>query len=173
MKIIFLDIDGVLNSRKYFVETHKGNLVCHKVYDYTKEEDLAKLQMLKIDFYKLQLLKEIIRETDAKIVITSAWRNLSDWTLIEEYLTNKGLPIIGTTQSFGSRGEEIIDYLGNHEEIDNYIIIDDDMFLDFYELENNLVKTNYDDGLTYEQVFDAIDMLNCKRLKKSKINIEK
>lgn len=166
MKIIFLDIDGVLNSRKYFVETHKGNLVCHKVYDYTKEEDLSKLQMLKIDFYKLQLLKEIIRETDAKIVITSAWRNLKEWPFIEEILIQKGLPIIGVTSSFDSRGNEIRDYLRNHDEIDNFIIIDDDIFWDFFELENSLVKTNYDYGLTCEQVYEAIDMLNCKKVKK-------
>lgn len=166
MKIIFLDIDGVLNSRKYFIETHKGNLVCHKVYDYNKMDDLIKLFMLKIDFYKLQLLREIISYTNAKIVITSAWRNLKEWPLIEEILIEKGLPIIGVTSSFGSRGEEIRDYLKDNEEIDNYIIIDDDMFLDFYELENNLVKTNYDDGLTEENVYDAIDMLNYKRVKK-------
>ena len=166
MKTIFLDIDGVLNSRKYFIETYKCNLICHKVYDYTKMDDLVKLKMLKIDFYKLQLLKEIISYTNAKIVITSAWRKLSEWPLIEEYLVNKGLPIIGVTTSFGSRGEEIRDYLKDYEEINDFIIIDDDMFLDFYELENNLVKTNYDDGLTYEHVYEAIDMLNCKKVKK-------
>ncbi len=69
MKIIFLDIDGVLNSRQYDAErgTAEGN----------------------IDVSRLLLLKQLIDQTGAKIVLTSSWRRHWDpvgsvWTRLEK-----------------------------------------------------------------------------------------
>ena len=57
-KIIFLDIDGVLNSMDYFEQTKdcKG---------YTE-----------INPEKVKLLKEIVDRTGAEIVLSSTWRDL-------------------------------------------------------------------------------------------------
>ena len=60
MKIIFLDIDGVLNSIGW-VERTKG----------TAYEDKE------IDPSKVRLLKQIIDKTDAKIVLSSTWREVN------------------------------------------------------------------------------------------------
>lgn len=167
MKIIFLDIDGVLNSQNYFIKTHKDNLIYHKVYDYQNVEQYQKLKVLDLDFEKLELLKKIVGETNCKIVVTSSWRNLRFWPLVEEYLINKGLPIIDVTPCLNGRGEEIRTYLKEHGEIENFIILDDERFRDFNELENYLVKTDfYGDGLTEEHVYDAIEILNSKKEKK-------
>jgi len=164
MKVIFLDIDGVLNSQKYFIKTHKDNLIYHKVYDYKNLEDYLKLKLLEIDFEKIQLLKRITYETNAKIVISSSWRRLREYTLIEEALINKGLPIIDKTPHIGERGEEIRTYLKDHSEIEEFIILDDEIFRDFNELENHLVKTDfYNDGLEEYHVEEAIKILNRKR----------
>lgn len=86
---------------------------------------------------------------------------MTKWTLIEEHLINKGLPIIGTTPYIdGNRGEEIRAYLNEHEEIEKFIILDDERFKDFYELEDYLLKTDfYNGGLTEEHTEEAIKIL--------------
>lgn len=155
MKIIFLDIDGVLNYLNYFKYNNKLRLTYNKLL---KEDKYILLKtIIKIDIEKIFLLKEIIDRTNSKVVITSSWRKLTIYPLIEEYLINIGIPIIDTTKSLNSRGEEIIDYLNNHK-IDNYIIIDDDIFLDFNEeLLFHLIHTNfYNNGLDYDNKEEAI-----------------
>jgi len=171
MKVIFLDIDGVLNSQKYFIENHIPNLIYHQVYDYNIIENKQKLQVLELDFYKIELLKKIVFETNCKIVISSCWKNLSTYPLVEEYLVQKGLPIIGATPVANDRGEEIRTYLKEHQDIDGFIILDDEIFDDFDELENFLVKTSfYEDGLTEEHAEEAIYLLNnVKTRKKTKV----
>ena len=59
MKIIFLDIDGVLNS---------------EMYEWSRGEDRADNR---IDLSRVRLLKDIVSATDAKIVLSSTWR--LDW----------------------------------------------------------------------------------------------
>lgn len=60
MKIIFLDIDGVLNSESYF-----GTV------GYLSSSDIYYKQ---IDLCAVQLLKKIIDKTKAGIVLSSCWR---------------------------------------------------------------------------------------------------
>ena len=128
-KIIFLDIDGVLNCRKTFKERKEERVFYSKFLE-KSNYNLAKLAMCDIDFYKLQLLKYIVLETDAKIVISSSWKNLREYPLIEELLINKGLPIIGATPYINNkRGAEIRIYLSENE-VNDFIIIDDDIFDD-------------------------------------------
>lgn len=55
MKVIFLDIDGVLNSRKY-----------DSVRNWNEQTD--------IDVSRLPLLGEIVAATGAEIVLSSTWR---------------------------------------------------------------------------------------------------
>ncbi len=66
VNIIFLDIDGVLNSKNYFIERHPKVL---KLYKNNKSPDTISLKlkrmMLDIDLNKLNILKEIIKATGA------------------------------------------------------------------------------------------------------------
>ena len=59
MKVIFLDIDGVLNSDEYFDKIENLN-----VQGIERE----------IDVNKIKLLKRAVDETKAKVVLTSSWR---------------------------------------------------------------------------------------------------
>ena len=144
--IIFLDIDGVLNSDKFFEES-----------EYCNRSDINS-PLYDIDMNKLELLLDVVRETSSSIVITSSWRRLSIYPYVKKYLIDKGLPIIHETSYIeGKRGEEIRDYLNNND-VDNFVILDDEVFSDFNELTNYLVKTNfYEDGLTID---------NCNEIKK-------
>ena len=60
--IIFLDIDGVLNSKNYFTNYKK------KIKNVS---DIVR-QMSEIDVDKFNLLVDVIREVNAKVVITSS-----------------------------------------------------------------------------------------------------
>lgn len=158
-KIIFLDIDGVLNSQKTFIDNHKWKKIFVKIKT-NNIEDIVTREMLDIDLDKVFMLRDICNLTGAKIVISSCWRNLTYYILVEEKLISLGLPIIGTTPYIdNNRGEEIRKYLEENK-VDNFIILDDDIFKDFYELENYLIKTSfYEDGLTYDAVEEAVRVL--------------
>lgn len=76
--IIFLDIDGVLNSNKYFDSI--SNKECINPVDRL---------MLDIDVSKVKILLEVINKTNTKIVITSSWRRMKLYPYIKERLITK------------------------------------------------------------------------------------
>ena len=121
--IIFLDIDGVLNS-----------------YD-TKDRFQG---FVGIDDRLVAILKEIVDRTGAKLVLSSSWK--SEWTNAPElanderydtgkYLDSKlskyGLKILDKTKDEGiNRGFGIRKWLDEHEH-GNWIVLDDEVFPDF------------------------------------------
>ncbi len=165
-KIIFLDIDGVLNSCNTFIENKIVKNLYSKCLDRTYMNDLKWL-LLDIDFEKLQLLKQIVDITDAKIVISSSWKKLRLYPLVEEYLIQKGIPIIGTTKNIKSeRGKEIKTYIEENM-INDFIVIDDEIFDDYDDLIiNRLIKTDfYQNGLDEEHVEEAVKILKPRKNK--------
>ena len=61
MKVIFLDIDGVLNTSKTFIDIYN---------EYQKTGH----KRLEIDLFRLEFLKSIVDSTGAVIVLSSSWR---------------------------------------------------------------------------------------------------
>ena len=62
MKVIFLDVDGVLNSEDdLLIYRAKNNITGCILYEEVEDRPL-------------KLLKEIIDKTNAKIVVSSSWR---------------------------------------------------------------------------------------------------
>ena len=59
MKVIFLDVDGVLNSDEYF--------------DKIKNVNICGIES-EIDVEKIKLLKKAVDETGANVVLSSSWR---------------------------------------------------------------------------------------------------
>lgn len=135
MKIIFLDIDGVLN------------VMCQ---DFDKYGQLFHQNLV-------DNLEYIIKKTDAKIVISSTWR-YSGLITMKNMWKDRNLPgeVIDITIDpwnlikkgiFGlkyyddvDRGYEIQDWLDNNN-VENYVIIDDDT--DMLESQiNNFVQTS-------------------------------
>jgi len=154
-RIIFLDIDGVLNSRRY-----------DRARDYSKQTD--------IDETRVPLVKEIVDATDAKIVLSSTWRYHwnadsslcdEDGRYINEIFAKFGLTIYDKTPDLGimaSRREEIKEWLDTTDEkIDSFVIIDDYMF-DWGEFVERFVRTEpqFRAGLEEEHVIKAIEILN-------------
>ena len=157
MKIIFLDIDGVLNTEKYIMERFNQHLSIH-------DENNVSL----FDPEMIEKLNKIINETGAKIVISSCWRIL--YTL--EELRNIWIEreILGeiidrTPITSMIRGKEVEYWLNKYgDKVDSYVILDDDT--DFLSSQfRNLVVTSWKDGMSDEHVKKAISILNeqCKQ----------
>lgn len=163
MKVIFLDIDGVLNSYKFHIDNYKDNQM---VRQYLATSDLSEIKvrlvdlLLNIDFNKLYLLKKLADSSGAQIVTTSSWRNMPIYIFVEEFFIKYGLPMLDSTLYLGSRGAEIKQYLETHD-VENYVILDDTIFEDYDdELQEHLVLTSsFIDGLEEMHIFDAMYML--------------
>ena len=74
MFVIFLDIDGVLNTRNYMIKNHERVVRFYsdykKMYKNNFNLHVDRL-ILDIDYEKLNILRDIVEKTNAKIVIIS------------------------------------------------------------------------------------------------------
>lgn len=169
MKAIFLDIDGVLNYTQWYIsDRNPGNL-------YGQEGD--------IDPMCVERILRIVKETGAKVVISSDWRIAWEGTLVR--LERMGLTrdiVIDKTPELiwrmisrddymrdedfynernyeYSRGHEIDIWLAEHPECTNYCIIDDRT--DFTEDQQpHFIHVDSNIGLTDDNTDIAIMTLN-------------
>ena len=158
MKIIFLDIDGVLNNtstQKMFEE-----------YYFVEDE-------------KMELLKQLVVRTGAKLVLSSTWREgwyarermenpsksfqsaIRLFEALEKKLSEYDLELLSYTEDFGTRGEEIDLWLKSWkgESIESFVILDDMYPEDLQLHQEYLVQTTESFGLTQEDVEEAVNML--------------
>lgn len=155
MKVIFLDIDGVLNSR---------------AYDRRRNWD----EQTDIDETRLPFIKEIVDATGAKIVLSSTWRQHwdkdtnrcdEDGLYINKTFAKFGLTVFDKTPDLGItalRRDEISKWMKATEEvIDSFVIIDDYRY-GWGDLNEHFVKTepNFRLGIEREHVEKAIEILN-------------
>lgn len=157
MNIIFLDFDGVLATEEYTDSLTRSNLKYKDHFGSLFNPECV------IN------LSKIISETNAKIVITSDWRNyLNLWSLRFMWICRK-LPghIIGRTTRMGSnRGEQIDRWLKKHSDAKAYVIIDDMNELQFLKSQiNHLVVTPHYTGLDAASTEKAIAILQSQNLK--------
>ena len=154
MKVIFLDIDGVLNCKNS--KSRCG-------------------YFLGIDNNKVKRLQKIIEATGSKIVLCSSWKG--GWSkdhkdeqndlgnYIDRKFKRERLAIFDKTDDTGrNRGEGISNYIAQHK-VDKWVVIDDEIFGDYeeYNIIEHLIKTTFYDengGLQDEHVDEAIKILN-------------
>ena len=145
MKYIFLDIDGVLNNSKTVTRSPDGYVGI--------SDNLCKR------------LEKIIKTTNAKVVLTSSWKDCSspqDLVYMRKRLKRHlALPVGQTSEKNPElRGTGIREYLKNHP-CDEYVILDDYSFnFDEEGLREHVVLTNEEKGLTNDDVERAIKILN-------------
>lgn len=183
MKIIFLDIDGVLNHQKWYEKRH------HTI---TQEEISSNHPFYEFDPQSIKYLNHIIDKTGTKVVISSTWRSGRSVEDLQELLDKVGFigEVIGKTPNISAklndedsiysvpRGCEIDWWLkkkGNFQRINwskevqqeyidrsivkNYVILDDDSDM-LYGQREHFIKTPNSNGLTQKIAERVIKVLN-------------
>lgn len=156
MKVIFLDIDGVLNSHKFFKERNEE---AEGVRPFNG--DRIEYKLADIDLKAVALLNDLFEKTGAKVVISSVWRlslSVDQLKTIFKRVGFKGEIIDKTVQLRSIRGLEIAQWMETNPGVESFVILDDDS--DMGDLMNRLVKTTFDDGLTENEVVKAVALLN-------------
>jgi hypothetical protein len=156
MRVLFLDIDGVLNSTHW--ENHRkkynnGMLRPPSEHWYPNEPDHIRRKLWDLDPMAISTLKRIIIDYDFKVVISSGDRVGESIEHFEKLfnLRDGSFPpgrIIGMTPSMGleaTRGDEIEAWLQSAEPC-QYIIIDDRSDFHHYQ-KSHLIQTERQIGL--------------------------
>ena len=174
MKVIFLDIDGVLNTGVYIESAFKALKIAGvNAHESKAVHDENGHQF---DPIAIRMLKWIIKETDAKIVISSTWRG-NGLAKMQKLWKDRDLPgeVIDITpfhrgngrdhlpfKERAERGGEIKEWLDNHPEVTNYLIFDDDDDM-LPSQENNFIQTNATYGITASEAARGIHILTGKK----------
>ena len=139
MRVIFMDVDGVLN------------------YAYTKEFSPGS-GCIGVAQEPLEALAELVKRTDATVVLTSTWKR--GWSRTPEFRSKDGqylhdrLLSVGvelfdkTTDKIFDRGRGIHEWLSQHPEVTNWVVLDDDIFEDYktYGITSHIVQTSFAGG---------------------------
>ena len=148
MNILFTDVDGVLN------------------FDNCKA--VAPSGCLGVSDSKVRILRRIVEETGAKVVLSSDWRLCretdQDFRYLKHKLMYKGrISICGVTPDVGGwyRKQEIVEWIESHPEVDYWAVLDDTIFDGFLDEDfaPHLVLTDPALGLTNEDADKAIKIL--------------
>ena len=158
-KLIFLDIDGVLNHRMYYEEKSQD-----------KRYKEVGWPMCDISERSVDILNDLINKTGAKVVISSTWRKSRSQFHIAHLLGNAGFigEVIGCTPRLTAqcskavpRGFEIEVWLSDNRRGKNikYIILDDDSDMLLHQADNYIQVDGYC-GITPNVAYRAARKLN-------------
>ena len=157
-KVIFLDVDGVLNGTLWAGRRPTRSLLPPERAQQAFEEQ-------RLDPDCVARLCKLVTELDASIVLSSTWRRRMDIPEFNKLLSLYGYgnpPVIGATPEVRdstrsvTRGAEIAAWLGaNGADSTRYVCLDDDAD---YLPTQPLVQTNLDLGLQ-----DA-DVAACRKI---------
>jgi hypothetical protein len=135
MKVLFLDIDGVVNCASTS-QRHRGAIGIDPVMAFR----VGKIQL----------------DTGCEVVLSSSWRNWPEGRAEVERQVVRCLDVTPTARN-GFRGTEIRTWLGEHPEVTRYAIVDDST--DFWK-DQPLFKTEWTVGLTDEIAAQITRYLN-------------
>ena len=164
MKVIFLDVDGVLNDN-------------HTTDRFFSEKEQRKY--IGIDTDKVERLNKIVLATKAKIVLSSSWRKHSNFVdylnsklkEVDPLLPDKIIDVTPVHFSHCLRASEIEEYLDMRAKklkITKFIILDDMQYDDLERFGESFFLTGWDKGLSEEIMSKCISFLN-KRNKRTKV----
>lgn len=155
MKVIFLDLDGVLNSYEY----------CYKIKDLNIEGIESE-----IDVEKVKLLKRAKEAVNATVVLISSWRYTKKAQELKELLAKYEIITDSTPFMNNERGKEIKQWLAEHKNVEDFVILDDEIFPSYdEELMKKLIKMSDEngrglgEGLQEKDVNQIIERLGRKR----------
>lgn len=163
MNILFLDVDGVLNSADFIDRM----VVYGQIHGKSWTDDGGN------HFIDPEAVKRVIHlcnNKDVKVVISSSWRYFDLPTTIESFKGYRDLVplipyIVGVTPRLksGHRGTEIAQWLSEHPEVERYVIVDDDTDMTEEQMNGHFVQTDFDEGLDYQRVKQIRELFNQQR----------
>lgn len=145
MKILFLDVDGVLNCAAYFKTRQTPRDL--------KPRDMDPMRVL--------ILHRILEATGAKVVVSSSWRfRPDDLEEVKKSVSPHYLDVTPRHERHEDRHAEIKEWLSAHPETKAYAILDDDFCAGVGHGENFFKTDWYGFGLTQEIAKLVIEHLN-------------
>lgn len=176
MKIIFLDIDGVLNSVRSFIASPNTGQLPYTEWVFASVDPIA-----------VRMIERVLNEQAAYIVVSSSHRNRfftgkteevstddvrctwqrweHDLPNLQDYMMRIGFStreqIIGCTPDIphAMRGAQIQAWLDRHPEVEQWAIIDDDSDM-LPEQAHRFIKTTTDNGFMFEHYKKLEKMLS-------------
>lgn len=148
MKLVFLDFDGVLNSRRWIEAFHQ------KVRD-SKLPDSNVLVDCDdaLDPEAVERINQLVEKSGAKVVVSSSWRILHGVESLNAILKKAGarFEVMDTTpRTYEERGIEIqmyLDYLlSKGDVVESFVIIDDDSDMAHFLNADQFIKTAFEFG---------------------------
>ena len=145
-KVLFMDIDGV---------------VCN---NNVGREDWDPVAVI--------MLKRAILETGVKVVISSTWRTVAHDLMMQrlrdfgmENLLHEDYITPDFRDSFGRycRSDEIDQWLKDHPEVEEFVIVDDDLSRFDKRHFDRLVKTNFGKGFQHKDYKKVLAMMKTDR----------
>lgn len=169
MRVIFLDIDGVVNTFQIYREkpAHLKDCPMRKIGEYYI--DICSSGTGRVSNEQAVLwLDKMCKDWDAKIVLTSAWRLRFDSACQALYNSglSKDIEIIGATPGVDDayRGKEIQLWLDDHKDVTDFVIIDDDSdmepYMDKLVLTNTYSGINCDTEIKVHEIFSRENSQN-------------
>ena len=149
MKVIFLDIDGVIQSPRYCVAIGQDGFL-------STFEPAA-----------MHMLRYLVAKSNAKIVISSSWRHGASDREMKMLFRISGFKEIANafcsdwrTKSINGakRGDEIKEWLSRHNDVCSYLILDDDSDM-LEEQQGNFVQTYCHNGMLLQHFDKAKEIL--------------
>ena len=161
-RIVFLDVDGVLNNTLFYQEHHKNGTLNSLGFEESNFDPRC-----------MGLLNDLIVTTEAKVVVSSTWRKGRTVEELSGLFSRMGFKgeIIGKTPvgcRMCCRGNEIkswmddnTDIIGPRHEFKKYVIFDDDSDMLYNQRANFLLVDPYA-GLTPNLIYKANFILTGK-----------
>ena len=146
MKLIFIDIDGVLNSA-----SGEGPYISDMEID------------------KLELLRNLIQDTDTNGIVITSDRRYSKIDIANkiEAFDSFQIHVVGVLRNpiieddFDNRGKQVLDYLSSFkEDIDKMVIIDDEDDGISDSFKENFIQVNRFYGLSLKNIESIKKLLN-------------
>jgi HAD domain in Swiss Army Knife RNA repair proteins len=157
MNVIFLDIDGVMQPYATMQQGNQQDAIAlrKKLANYVNPEIAAlpihTVRAVYQDWSQssIENLRKLLINFNAKIVISSSWRECETIQTIRTIFSIHGLDsyILDVTPILTHRVTEVAAYLAQHTEIQRFVIFDDDKFYRFEEyFPDNFVWCNDEIG---------------------------
>jgi len=160
MKVIFLDIDGVIVTNRYLAGLEKESLAWRDEAGYAHFCPRC-----------LANVEELVARTGAAVVLSSTWRFfLADLDGVRRFFRSRGIgfeihdvtPLVdyyeGKPSRNADRGREIAAWLEAHPGVTRYCILDDDPRI-LPEQQPYWVRTTFHNGFTRAKLDAALRIL--------------